>query len=552
MRPEPISSSTAPTPQPVPSPDMATRPATRTHLALLLIGIELGQLLTALDQTVVGTAAPRILADLNGFSQYAWVATAYLLASTVTMPIYGKVSDMYGRRPFFLGGMLVFLLGSALSGLSQSMTQLILFRALQGIGGGAIMPIVSSIIGDLFPPAERGKWQGMTVSVWGIASILGPLAGGWITDHWGWRWVFYVNMPIGIIALGLTAFTLERYRVQRQHTVDYLGALALTAATVPLLLAFSWAGTQYAWTSPIIIGLLIFTAGMIGIFLLIERRAAEAILAPGLFANRIFSVSVVTTFVVGAGLLGSLYFLPLFVQGVTGQTATNAGVALMPIMFGVIISSVVGGLIMSRTGRYKALALAGLAIAMGGMFLLSRLDVRASEAAVARDMFVLGLGIGISMTLFTIIVQNAFPPERIGQVTGALNFFREIGGTIGLAVLGSVMTNRFHEQFLLHLSPALRQQVPPAQLAQLNNPQLLLSADVVTRVRQGFAAFGPAGLDLFQQLMAAIRVSLAEAITRGFFAGTVLIAAGFVATLFLREIPLRKKPRGESSEGLNT
>jgi EmrB/QacA subfamily drug resistance transporter len=534
----------------LPPPQSPARPASRTRLVLLLVGIELGQLLTALDQTVVGTAAPRILADLNGFSQYAWVATAYLLAATVTMPIYGKLSDMYGRRPFFLGGMLVFLAGSALAGASQSMTQLIAFRALQGLGGGAIIPIVSSIIGDVFPPAERGKWQGMTVSVWGIASILGPPVGGWITDQWGWRWVFYINMPIGGLALALTAVTLERQHTRRhvwrqRHAVDYLGALALTAATVPLLLAFSWAGTQYAWTSPIILGLLIFAAGMIGTLVLIERHAAEAIIPPALFANRIFAVSVIITFVVGAGLLGSLYFLPLFVQGVIGQSATNAGVTLTPIMFGVMLSSVVGGIIMSRTGHYKALALVGLAIATGGMFLLSRLGVHSTEAELARDMFVLGLGIGISMTLFTIIVQNAFPPGRIGQVTGALTFFREIGGTIGLAVLGSVMTNRFQQEFLLHLSPTLRQHIPPAQLSQLDNPQLLLSPDAVARVRQGFAAFGPPGVELFRQVMIAIQASLAEAIAQGFLTGMVLIALGLCAALFLREIPLRKRNGGE-------
>lgn len=532
---------------PATPPESSSYQAKGLRLALLLLGIELGQLLTALDQTVVGTAAPRILADLNGFSQYAWVATAYLLASTVTMPIYGKLSDMYGRRPFFLGGMLIFLAGSALAGASHTMTQLIVFRALQGVGGGAIMPIVSSIIGDVFPPAERGKWQGMTVGVWGIASILGPPVGGWITDQWGWRWVFYINMPIGIIALALTAFTLKRQLAPQRHAVDYLGALALAAATVPLLLAFSWAGTQYAWTSPIILGLLLFAVLMIGAFLLIERRAVEAIIPPALFLNRIFTASVVTTFVVGAALLGSLYFLPLFIQGVMGQTATDAGLALPPLMIGVILSSIAGGLVMSRTGRYKVLALVGLATATAGMFMLSRLGVSVTEADIARDMFVLGLGIGISMTLFTIIVQNAFPPEHIGQVTGALSFFREIGGTIGLAVLGSVMTSRFQEQFLLRLPATLKQHIPSAQLAQLNNPQLLLSPDAVAHVRQGFAAFGPAGAGFFRQLMAAVQASLADAITRGFLAGTVLIAVGLLATLFLREIPLRKTTHERAS-----
>jgi EmrB/QacA subfamily drug resistance transporter len=518
-------------------------PATGMRLVLLVAGIELGQLLTALDQTIVSTAAPRILASLNGFTQYSWVATAYLMTATITMPIYGKLSDMYGRRWFFLGGMLVFLAGSALAGTSTSIEQLIAFRALQGLGGGAIMPIVSSIIGDIFPPAERGKWQGMTVGVWGIASILGPTAGGWITDHWGWRWIFYVNMPVGAAAFVITAFTLQRHFARRQHAVDYLGVLILAVATVPLLLAFSWAGTQYPWASPVILGLLMGAAIMIGVFVLVEHNAREPIIAPGLFLNGIFAASVITTFVVGAALFGSLYFLPLFVQGVIGQSATNAGVTLTPIMLGVISSSITGGIILSKTGRYKVLALLGLAIAAGGMLLLARMGLDATEGDVARNMFVVGLGIGISMTLFTIIVQNAFPPARIGQVTGALSFFREIGGTIGLAVLGSVMTNRFQSQFQRHLPLILKQTIPPGQLAQLENPQLLLSPDAVARVQQGFDAYGPGGHALFLQLMATIHISLADAITWGFLVGACLIGAGFIATLCLREIPLRKSNR---------
>ncbi|HET9979917.1 MAG TPA: MDR family MFS transporter [Ktedonobacterales bacterium] len=519
----------------------------RRRLVLLIIGIELGQLLTALDQTIVGTAAPRILADLNGFSQYAWIATAYLLTATVMMPIYGKLSDMYGRRLFFLGGMVIFLAGSALAGASQSMEMLIIWRAAQGIGGGAIMPIVSSIIGDVFPPAERGKWQGVTVSVWGIASILGPPVGGWITDAWGWRWIFYVNMPVGAVAFAITAFTLQRQVTRQKHRVDYVGVLTLAGTTTPLLLAFSWAGAQYAWDSPQIIGLLAGAVLVGVVFVLVERHAAEPILQPGLFRNSIFTVSVIATFVVGAALVGSLYFLPLFVQGVIGQSAAVAGEVVTPIMVGVIISSVAGGFLMAHTGRYKILALVGFAIAAIGMFLLSRMGLRTSEGEVVRDMFVLGLGIGVSMTLFSTIVQNAFPRTRIGEVTAATNFFREIGGAMGLAILGSVMTNRFVDQFQQHLPPALKQAIPAAQLVQFENPQLLLSSDAVARIHQGFAAHGPAGEAAFQQLIATIQVSLSDAVTRCFLIGALLITAGFLATLFLREIPLRK--RHESGAG---
>lgn len=517
----------------------------RRQLVLLIIGIELGQLLTALDQTIVGTAAPRILSDLNGFSQYTWIATSYLLAATVTMPIYGKLSDMYGRRPFFLGGMVVFLMGSALAGASQTMEQLIVFRALQGLGGGAIMPIVSSIIGDVFPPAERGKWQGVTISVWGIASIFGPPIGGLITDNWGWRWIFYINMPIGVVAFAITAATLQRHITRQKHTIDYLGVLTLVGAVTPLMLAFTWAGAQYPWTSPVIIGLLAGAALMVAIFLLVEWRATEPILAPSLFRNGIFTASVITTFVVGAALVGSLYFLPLFIQGVIGRSATIAGAVETPIMVGVIISSVCGGFLLARTGRYKLLALVGLAIAACGMFLLSRMGLQTTEDEVVRDMFVLGLGIGVSMTLFSTIVQNAFPPSRIGQVTAATSFFREIGGTIGLAILGSFMTSRFVDQFHQHLPATLKQTIPPAQLAQFENPQLLLSSGAVERIREGFAAYGSAGEALYRQLMATIQVSLADAVSRCFLIATLLIVVGFVATLFLREIPLRKRPKGD-------
>jgi EmrB/QacA subfamily drug resistance transporter len=517
----------------------------RRQLVLLIIGIELGQLLTALDQTIVGTAAPRILSDLNGFSAYTWIATAYLLTATVTMPIYGKLSDMYGRRIFFLGGMVVFLIGSALAGASQTIEQLIAFRALQGLGGGAIMPIVSSIIGDVFPPAERGKWQGVTISVWGIASIFGPPLGGLITDNWGWRWIFYINMPIGIVAFAITAATLQRHITRQKHTIDYLGVLTLAAATTPLMLAFSWAGAQYPWTSPVIIGLLAGSVVMVAIFLLVEQRAAEPILAPSLFRNSIFTASVITTFVVGAALVGSLYFLPLFIQGVIGKSATIAGAVETPIMVGVIISSIIGGLLLARTGRYKLLALVGLAIAACGMFMLSRMGLHTSEDEVVRDMFVLGLGIGVSMTLFTTIVQNAFPRSRIGQVTAATSFFREIGGTIGLAILGSFMTSRFVEQFQQHLPATLKAAIPPAQIAQFENPQLLLSSEAVARIHQGFVAYGPAGEALYRKLIATIQVSLADAVTRCFLIATLLIVVGFVATLFLREIPLRKRQKGD-------
>src|SRR5712692_726036 len=302
--------------------------ASRGRIIAILIGVILGMLLAALDQTVVGTALPRIVTELGGFNHYAWVVTAYLLASTVSIPIYGKLSDIYGRRTFFILGMVIFLVGSALAGTSQDMTQLIIYRAIQGLGAGAMMPIALAIIGDIFPPAERGKWQGLFVAVFGLSSIIGPTLGGWITDNWGWRWVFYVNMPVGTIAILTAGFVLPKALRRVRHTIDYLGVITLVAGTVPLLLAFSWAGTQYAWNSWQIIGLFIFSAVMLVTFFWLETRATEPIITPRLFKNSIFLVSVIAMFLLSAGMFGAILYLPLFVQGVIGDSATNSGVEI--------------------------------------------------------------------------------------------------------------------------------------------------------------------------------------------------------------------------------
>src|SRR5215467_10631803 len=347
----------------------------RGRLFSILIGVILGMLLAALDQTIVGTALPHIVASMGGLDHYAWVVTAYLLASTVSIPIWGKLSDIYGRRTFFILGMVIFLVGSALAGTSQNMTQLIIYRGIQGLGAGAMMPIALSIIGDLFSPAERGKWQGLIVAVFGLASIVGPTLGGWITDNWGWRWVFYVNMPVGIVAILTAGFVMPKLLTRKEHIIDYLGVVTLVAGTVPLLLAFSWAGTQYPWGSWQIISLFAFALVMLTIFVFVETRAVEPIISPKLFKNSIFMVSTFAMFLVSAGMFGAILYLPLFVQGVLGNTATDSGLVLTPMMLGFMFSSIVGGQLLSRTGRYKILAMFGFAVAAVGMLLLSRMSV---------------------------------------------------------------------------------------------------------------------------------------------------------------------------------
>ena len=502
--------------------------------APIIVGLLLGMLLAALDQTVVGTAMPHVIAELGG-QNISWVYTSYLLASTVGVPIYGKLSDIYGRRIFFIGGMVLFLLGSALSGASQDMTQLIIFRGIQGLGAGALMPIAQAIIADIFPPAERGRWQGLFMAVFGFATIIGPLLGGWITDNWGWRWVFYVNMPVGAVAIITAGLTMPRIVSGCKHKIDYFGSTFLILWSVPLLLALSWGGSEYAWDSPQILGLFVGAAVMLIAFLVVEMRAAEPILSPRLFKSSIFTVSTITTFLLAAGMFGAILYLPYFVQDALGQSATNSGVILTPMMLGFIVSSIVGGQLLSYTGRYKVIALSGFVVATIGMFLLSQMTIHTSNQDLLRNMIVTGLGIGVMMSLFTIVVQNAFPPRQIGEVTASLTFFRSMGSTIGLAVLGSVLTNGFASNLKTNMPAALKPYIPIDKLTSIGSTQT--NPDALKAV---FAQFGPQGQILFEQLQTAIKVSFASAVTEVFQIGAFMMIAAFIVTLFLREIPLRK------------
>ncbi|HEU0026035.1 MAG TPA: MDR family MFS transporter [Ktedonobacterales bacterium] len=536
-------------PEAVLDQDIIEQEAESQHMGMgrrapIIVGLILGMLLAALDQTVVGTAMPQVIADLGGQAQtIAWVATSYLLASTVGVPIYGKLSDIYGRRVFFMGGMLVFLLGSALSGASHDMTQLIIFRGVQGLGAGAMMPIAQSIIGDIFPPMERGKWQGLFMAVFGLATIVGPYLGGWITDNWGWRWVFYVNMPVGAVALVTAGFTIPSIVSRRKHRIDYFGSATLVAWSVPLLLALTWGGVQYAWDSWQIIALFAGAGVMLLVFLVIETRAAEPIISPRLFRSSIFSVSSLATFLLAAGMFGAIFFLPYFVQYVMGETATNSGKVLTPMMLGFMVSSIVGGQLLSRTGRYKILALIGFAVAIFGMLLFSKMDANTTDPLLVRNMIITGLGIGVMMSLFTIVVQNAFPVQQIGEVTATLSFFRSMGSTIGLAVFGAVFTNALAANIQSNMPAALKPYIPVSQLTNLGQTQ-----GGSSDLQAAFARFGPQGATLYHQLLEAVKVSFASSISEVFLIGAGMMALAFVATLFLKEIPLRKSNKTSESE----
>ncbi|HUC86950.1 MAG TPA: MDR family MFS transporter, partial [Candidatus Saccharimonadales bacterium] len=401
-----------------------------------MISVMFGLLLAALDQTIVVTAMPRIVQDLNGLQHLTWVFTAYLLASTVTVPIYGKLGDMYGRKKFFMGAIVIFLIGSALSGQAQSMGELIAFRALQGVGGGALMANSFAIIGDLFVPAERGRWQGLFGAVFGLASVIGPLLGGFLTDNYSWRWVFYINLPIGLIALFLIAGYMPTIPGRSQgRKIDFLGAGLLATALISFLLAVTWGGTQYAWHSAQIISLLVGSAIAAAVFLLAERRASEPILPLHLFRSRVFNVSMIAIMLSAMGMFGGILYIPLFAQYVIGESATNSGTILAPMMAGLIVTSIGAGQVMSRTGRYKALAVGGMAIVVVAMYWLAHLSPSTTQLGLISRMLVMGAGLGMTMPVFNLAVQNAFSQADLGVATASTQLFRNIGGTIGTAVM---------------------------------------------------------------------------------------------------------------------
>lgn len=586
----------------------------------IFAGVLLAMLLGALDNTIVGPAMPKIVQDLGGMAHLAWVFTIYSLTSTIAIPIIGKLSDLYGRKWFYIVGIVIFLIGSALSGAAGEgwlngltgnlapMTQLILFRGLQGIGGGMMMANAMAIIGDLFDPRERARYQGFTGAVFGFSSVFGPMIGGWLTDSASWRWIFYINLPIGLITLIVLLIVMPKPVVGRQHRIDWWGSLALVVGLVPLLLALSWGGSQYAWRSTMILGLLAAAAVGLLLFIVRELYASEPILDMRLFTDRSFSASMAVLFLSGVGMFGSIMFLPTFMQVVQGKSASGSGALLMPLMLSMIAGSISSGQFISRTGKYKTLALAGLAIAVGGMFALSRLAVDSSNLYVMLCMIGIGFGIGITMPIFTISLQSQFP-KRIGEVTGALQFFRSIGGTVGVALLGGVMNAQMRSDLAARVGS---EGIPPLKVLWATQPQpgpfspqgmpLLLARfadqlpaggekfftefvdglqvvvngniprsfdpsallnvsmmEAVTQLIAGVEAQLPAAVvsqlglgPAWGTLTFALRSALTAGVTHAFLYATALLALAFVAMLAVREIPLLARPRFESAAEIAT
>ncbi|PHX76283.1 MAG: MFS transporter [Actinobacteria bacterium] len=518
----------------LPKDSANSSPAGLTHRQILVVlsGLMTGMLLAALDQTIVSTALKQIVEDLDGLDHYTWVVTAYLLTSTATTPLYGKISDLYGRRPVFQFAIITFLVGSLLAAFSTNMTELIATRAIQGLGGGGLMALTFTIIGDIIPPRERGRYQGYFGAVWGLSSVAGPLLGGYFSDSGnilgitGWRWIFLINLPFGIVALVVTSIVLHIPKVRREHKIDYLGAITMIAAVSSILLAIAYSVPAHGWSD--ILTLAYFAVGILLTlaFLQIERTAIEPILPLDLFKNDIFSVTSGIGFIIGAGMFGALVMLPLYLQVVQGNSATESGLKLIPFMLGILTMSILTGKRISKTGKYKKFPLIGSLVMTLGLLLMTTLSISTPFWQLAIFSMLIGMGLGLTMPTMVVAVQNAVDFKDMGVATGANTFFRSLGAAFGSAIFGTILTNRLAVHIdsgmaqLAISNPAAAESFDPALLGQLQNSTSVLATlptEVTETVLQSFVYS-------FHDV---------------FWTAAPITAIGILLALLLREIPLR-------------
>jgi EmrB/QacA subfamily drug resistance transporter len=497
-----------------------TQPAIQTQprLRLIFLALMLVLLLASLDQTIVSTALPTIVGDLGGISHLSWVVTAYLLSATIAGPLYGKLGDLYGRKLVLQVAIVLFLIGSALCGLSQSMAELIGFRTLQGLGAGGLMVVTFAVIGDVIPPRERGKYQGYFGAVFGFSTVVGPLLGGFFVDNLSWRWIFYVNLPVGAVALAVIGFAFHSRVDKQRHAMDYLGAALLAGTLASIVLFTSLGGTTWAWGSLRIVALIALSVVLLPLFLLVESRAAEPILPLSLFRNHTFSVTSAVGFIVGFSLFGAITYLPLYLQVAKGSSPTRSGLQLTPLMAGVLITSIVSGQLISKLGRYRAFPIAGTAVMAVAMFLLSRIEAGTSTWVAALDAAVLGLGLGMVMQVLILAVQNSVDHSVLGVATSGSTMFRQIGGSIGVALFGTIFASRLHVE--------LAQRLPKG-----------------TRIPK---VINPAGIkDLPPAVHNAFADAVAAALHPVFLVAGAVSLLAFALAWLLREVPLQTETGAE-------
>lgn len=508
-----------------------------------MVAIIAAMFFAAINQTIVSTAMPRIIAILGGMDYYTWVITIYMLTSTISTVLVGKLSDIYGRKPFILIGIVFFIIGAFLTGLSRDIFELIAYRGIQGIGAGIIMASAFTAVGDLFSPRERGKWTGVMMAVFGFSSIIGPTLGGWIVDHMDWEWVFWIFLPVGVVAFFLILSLFPKAEKREAESIDYAGSLFLTLTIVPLLLGFSWAGTKYAWGSPQIIGM--FAAALVALllFVIVETKVKSPVLPLSLFRNSIVTISNLTGFLMNAGMMGALIYLPFFVQGVEGVSPTYSGYVTMPMSISMVVVSTIAGRWITKTGKYKRYALLGMPIMIAGMVLMAYMN---SIWLAVVSMIVFGFGLGLGMPIFSLTVQNAVRPEQLGVATASSQLFRNMGGTIGIAVMGTIMATSLksnlqsaaesgHGVDMSKLDPQIAEQ-----LAAFQNPEMLLDQPRLEQLRQTL----PEQVQpIFANMVDMLREALSASLTTVFLSGAALLAIALVLVFFLKEIPLRTSNR---------
>lgn len=491
---------------------------TGRRLWLVLGALMLTMLLAALDQTIVSTALPRITSDLNGLGQLSWVVTAYLLTSTASTPIWGKISDLYGRKIMLQSAIVIFLIGSALAGAAQSMSWLIVTRGIQGLGGGGLMVLAIAVIADVIPPRERGRYTGLFGGVFAVSSIAGPLLGGFFVDSLSWRWIFYINLPLGILAMFVIAAALQVPRRRVEHSIDILGAALMVSGVTLLLLVVEWGGNRYDWNSPTILVMGALSIGLLVAFVRVELRSREPLVPMSLFANRIFSTTSILGFILGLAMFGAIIFVPLYLQMVTGATPTQAGLQMVPMMAGMLTASVVSGRMITRFGRYKVFPIVGMGIATVAMYLMSSLRVDTPYWQLAIALTLLGIGMGNVMQVLIIAVQNSVHPRDVGVATSGSTFFRSMGGTIGTALFGAVLTSQLMER----LTAAL-----PASATGS------MELDGLTSNMARIAA-------LPEPIRLVVLESFTGALDRVFLTAVPILAIGFVLAWFLKDIRLHE------------